>query len=371
MKLFGLEFLEESRGQTYMNPSTWAHAPTKPELFSDSEKWLPKKPIVINSYKNKSPEILILAGESISAGYLSYQLKKLGQSHILVNLDEFIFSGAVSYSQKSGVRLKLKNHTVEFKKIKKIFYLPPQFLMGLSAHPEVLNVEEKLLLSRWRAFLHDLKALAPHLKWIPGDVSELYESSQNKLSDLVLAEKLGIKTPETILTMEPKEAKAFLKRHKERVIFREFSSRRLHRKNKILTFRVDFVKSKQLAAVTTSPIVLQEYIEKKFEYRVVVVGKKAFACQINSQAGSAKAKKDWRHYEFEKVSFTKANLPSNIIQKLLAIAEARGLKVSSFDLIQSPKGDFYFLEMNRPGAWLFVEALTGHEITRSIAQLLT
>lgn len=370
MKLYGLEFLTEDKGSPKTHPMNWAQTPYYSEVFLNPNAFIQKKPIVINPGSSKS-KILILAGDSVSVGYLCNQLKKQKIGFISVNLDEFIFSGQMSYSTKEGVRFKQGKQVIKIDGVTKVVYMPPQFLMGLDAHPEILTNEEKILLSRWRSMLHDLEIFIPLDKWFPTKPRELYESSQQKLSDLVLAQELGIKTPDTIVTMNPVEAKKFVAAHDGQVIFRDYSVRRVHTKKRVETFRIDFVKpkSKTWKLIAASPTVLQQYVSKKYEYRVVVVGNECFVCEIDSQKGE-KSKKDWRAYEFEKVSFKTGSLPVNLQKKLVAFAKLRGFKLCTFDLIMDVKGDFYFLEMNRPGSWLFVEAFTGLPISAAIIKLI-
>lgn len=372
MKLFGMDFLEVYKGEDSTHPSRWAHPPVMPEIFSRPEQYLQKKPLIVNQSKNKSKKLLILTGDSITAGYLFSKLKKLGFSFVSVNLDEFIFSGEVGYSKEKGYWLKYKNQQIKLEGFHKVLYFPPQFLLGLDAHPEILSMEEKILLSRWKNWLHDLEEFYPKEAWYPAPPSEMYESSQQKLSDLIVASRLGIKTPDTIVTMCGKEARKFISKYKGNVVFREYATRRVHKRGRLHTFKIDFVnsKTKTFSSIANSPTVLQQYIEKNCEYRVVVVGSRLFVCEIDSQSGE-KSKKDWRAYEFEKVSFKSGSLPNNLAIKLVEFARVRGFKFCSFDIIKDKKGDYYFLEMNRPGAWLFVEAITGLNISDQVIRILT
>jgi hypothetical protein len=44
-------------------------------------------------------------------------------------------------------------------------------------------------------------------------------------------------------------------------------------------------------------MVFQGYVEKRYEYRVTVVGREAFACRIDSQAAGGETAVDWRNYD--------------------------------------------------------------------------
>lgn len=360
MKLYGLEFLEEYKPSSHKG---WVRKPAIPQIIEFPEKYLQKKPLLISSKKQKA-KILILGGDSVTQGWTALQLQKKGVPFISVNLDEFLFEGHFEISTSGDLSLRYGKQVVSLKNISSVLYFAPQFLMGLDAHPEILSSEEKILLSRWKVALHTVHQALKKAKWWPAAPCELYESSQDKFADLILAREMGLKVPDTIMTMDPALAKKFYKKHKGKVIFREFSVRRVHKNGKLNTFKIEFIKpsAKTWSSILASPTVFQQYVEKDCEYRVVVISKKVFVCEIESQKGD-KSRMDWRYYETDKVDFKPGKLPSNIESKLIKFTQERGLSMASFDLIKDKKGDFYFLEMNRPGSWLFIEAFTGLPIT--------
>lgn len=361
MKLYGLEFLEEYKPVSHKG---WVKEPVIPQVIETPEMFLQKKPLLVAGQKGQVPKVLVLGGDSVTQGWVVLQLQKKRVPFVSINLDEFLFEGDFEISTDGVVSLKHGKQTVSLKNIKSVLYFTPQFLTGLDAHPEILSSDEKILLSRWKVAIHTLHQFLNKAKWWPGRPQDLYESSQDKFSDLLLAKELGLKVPDTIMTMDPRVAKNFYKKHKGRVIFREFSVRRVHQNNRLNTFKVEFVKptSKTWRSILASPTVFQQYVEKQCEYRAVVISKKVFACQINSQRG-VKSKMDWRYYETDKVDFQPGQLPANVEKKLVRFTQDQGLQMASFDLIKTKKGDFYFLEMNRPGSWLFIEAFTGLPIT--------
>jgi hypothetical protein len=63
-------------------------------------------------------------------------------------------------------------------------------------------------------------------------------------------------------------------------------------------------------------------------------------------------------------------LPSNIREQLLSFHTYFGSAASSFDLIRSRDREYVFLETNPYGQWLWIEDLTGLQITAAIADFL-
>jgi glutathione synthase/RimK-type ligase-like ATP-grasp enzyme len=126
----------------------------------------------------------------------------------------------------------------------------------------------------------------------------------------------------------------------------------------------------ELDSLRECPLTIQDYIEKDYELRITVVGDRDFACKINSQAAGGNTTIDWRRYNIPKTPHSLYTLPLHIRDQLLSFHEYFGLAASSFDLIRSRDGDYVFLESNPYGQWLWIEDLTGLQITVAIAEYL-
>lgn len=117
---------------------------------------------------------------------------------------------------------------------------------------------------------------------------------------------------------------------------------------------------------------LQEYVDKAFELRVTVVGDRAFACRIDSQAQQDDTGKiDWRQGYGHGIRWSVFDLPEDIARKCLAYLRRMGLSFGCFDFIVTPSGEYVFLECNPNGQWLWVELETGLPISRAIAESLS
>ncbi len=122
-------------------------------------------------------------------------------------------------------------------------------------------------------------------------------------------------------------------------------------------------------AIRNCPLFAQEYVNKRFEYRVMVIGSKVLACQIDSQA-SELTKIDWRHYDFEKVAHVKYTLPVEVCDKLQAFMKAINLTYGAIDMIETPGGDFVFLEINPSGQWEWISYYADLPIPQAVAEML-
>jgi glutathione synthase/RimK-type ligase-like ATP-grasp enzyme len=125
-----------------------------------------------------------------------------------------------------------------------------------------------------------------------------------------------------------------------------------------------------LDSLPECPLTIQNYIEKAYELRVTVVGDRDFACKIDSQVAGGNTSVDWRRYNLPKTPHSQYTLPSNVREQLISFHAYFGLAASSFDLVRSRDGDYVFLESNPYGQWLWIEDLTGLQITEAITDLL-
>jgi glutathione synthase/RimK-type ligase-like ATP-grasp enzyme len=116
-------------------------------------------------------------------------------------------------------------------------------------------------------------------------------------------------------------------------------------------------------------VIFQQYVPKRVELRVTVVGRRVFAAEIDSQA-SRSTRHDWRHYDDPNVQYRIHTLPPEMARACVRLVEALGLSFGAIDLIQTPEGKYVFLEINPNGQWGWIEDLTGLPISDAIADWL-
>lgn len=194
---------------------------------------------------------------------------------------------------------------------------------------------------------------------------------------LVMAKRLGFLTPSTITTNSPIETERFVMEAKNDIACKSLWTPGItvERDGKevgitLYTRRLkpfDVVRS--ISNVKNCPMIFQEYVEKSFELRITVVGKKVFPCAIYSQK-STRAKEDWRRYDLANTPHEQHELPADIKEKCIQFVERLGLHFGCIDMIVTPAGDYIFLEINPNGQWLWVEHITKMPISKAIAELL-
>jgi len=220
-----------------------------------------------------------------------------------------------------------------------------------------------LLRKRWSQFLRDLKLLLPeNAIWIPSHPLNGSQEWQNKIGELNLASRLGLNIPNTILTNDVYSLRKFTQSNSMNLFLREFSSPPFN----FPVIPIDVSKLK-LINFNHSPSCFQEVLLKKFEYRVIILFDNIYPCKIYSQ-DSELTKRDWRIHDDANVKWELSDLPVEICDKLIKLAKKLELNWCSIDLIQDSDDNYYFLEINRPGAHYWLDLFIGLDITREISK---
>lgn len=135
------------------------------------------------------------------------------------------------------------------------------------------------------------------------------------------------------------------------------------------TTRLDAASLAIVEAGTASfPGIFQEYVAKRREWRVTVVGSRIFAVEILARGEGAD---DWRRGDVDEVTFARADLPGRWMDACAEITRQLGLRYSAIDLIESDDGAMWFLEANPNGQFAWLDHLFEGGISRAIADELT
>lgn len=212
-----------------------------------------------------------------------------------------------------------------------------------------------------------------HALWI--SKHSALETARRKFPQLRVASNCGMSVPKTVITNSPETVRAFFSEHKGRIIYKTLHAPVIKPTAGPELWGVpttvitpEFLKNIDLIKHTGG--IFQEYIEKAYEVRVTIIGNEVFAAKIDSQAEPS-ARIDWRdavYYNLVKVS--SYELPADIARKCKAVVEAYDLNFGAIDLVCQPDGSYVFLELNCNGQWLWIEDLTGQQLTAAMIRLL-
>lgn len=239
----------------------------------------------------------------------------------------------------------------------------------------IKNVDSKyqaFVESQWVSFLSNLWALLDEKEWLNHPFA--VEKAKQKIFQLKTAMRLGFKTPKTVFTNTVRSVRELSKIIRvSGIVYKPIGHGVLEEDDETVVF-TSLIKEQDLAEaideeIKVAPGIFQEYIPKKYEVRVTVVGNKTFAVKINSQE-SNKTKIDWRRYDFANVTHCVEVLPNTIHCRCVQLVKELGLRYGAIDLIVTPDDEWIFLENNCNGQWLWLEKLLGLSISDALADLL-
>lgn len=201
----------------------------------------------------------------------------------------------------------------------------------------------------------------------------VYRRLDSKEEQLRMAVNCGLTVPDTCITNSPQRLQQFLEKTNGPVIAKMQSSFAIYREGEehvVFTNEITAEHLQQLNQLQYCPMMFQKKLPKALELRVTIVGRELFSFAIDSQQLPGAAT-DWRKEGAALVNdWAPYPLPDNIARALMALMDAYGLNYGAIDLILTPEGKYYFLEVNAAGEFFWLDRLCNNAISRHLAAIL-
>ncbi|SHG47858.1 ATP-GRASP peptide maturase, grasp-with-spasm system [Chryseobacterium oranimense] len=236
----------------------------------------------------------------------------------------------------------------------------------LNIEPKIFNdfhnnkTLENHLLSELGTIYRFLESFLDNSVWI-----NKYSESLNKLKTLKLAEKHGLKIPDTYITNKIEiinqlatDKNLITKPISDAVTLFDDDSHYM-----MYTSEVSEIKKEGYIF----PTKLQSKIDKKFELRIFYIDDVFYSMAIFSQ-NDHKTKVDFRNYNFKKSNRNVPyKLPVKIESSLKELVKELNLKTCSIDMIVSKDEEYYFLEINPVGQFGMVSQPCNYHLEEQMA----
>lgn len=186
---------------------------------------------------------------------------------------------------------------------------------------------------------------------------------------LVTAHECGLTVPDTAITNEVDSIREFAATG--RTITKLLGSNTLSEEGtrKLSWTRVlgdDDLADLRGVEVTTH--LVQRWVAKAYEVRVIVIGEHLTAAAIH--AGNATSYIDWRA-DYGSLTYEQVAPPADVESGIRKLMSAFGLVYGALDFVVTPDGHWVFLEVNPGGQYGWIESCTGVPLTGVLADLLT
>jgi glutathione synthase/RimK-type ligase-like ATP-grasp enzyme len=195
-----------------------------------------------------------------------------------------------------------------------------------------------------------------------------------KLVQLSACRRIGLPFPETVVTTDAAQVD-LLRKKWGRIVFKSFlihqwQDRQTGQQHSVGVTLLDTHSELPADSIAICPGIYQRYIEKAFDVRVTVMGSHLFAMSLRHRQEGGFV--DWRiHTNHPELAAEAIVLPSAVESKLRAFMQAMGLVFGCIDLAVDRDGNYFFLEVNQAGQFLFVEDLVpAYPILQAMTGLL-
>lgn len=194
-----------------------------------------------------------------------------------------------------------------------------------------------------------------------------------KLTQLRTAAEMGFQVPQFIITNDDKLASNFIDLFANGVIVKVLTTPVIVSDQKAAILYTHLVTTEDrghISSVRFGPTFLQQFVTKAMDVRVTVFGDQAYAVGIQSTK-TEDGRIDFRRAEICDLPHLILTLPERLNRLCIDLVSKLGLKFGAIDLILTPEGEYFFLEINPNGQWYWLEWITGIPLTKNLCDLLS
>ncbi|WP_157962990.1 MvdC/MvdD family ATP grasp protein [Chitinophaga deserti] len=306
------------------------------------------------------------AQDTFTIDRVQQKLETLGYEGFRFNSDEFGTKYRLRYRLHSTgpqYQLQCGNRVIDSREIEGVWY---RKLWDLQVPPSLDPAFVPAFLKEYRTSLHIfLDSL--DVPWI-NRMDLDHAVGANKLLQLTSAQAVGLSVPQTLFSNHAEDAIRFFDDHGGDVVVKLHGalSKTMDGKGDFFpTTRLRKEDVPMLESLSACPMILQEYIPKERELRVVYADGDFFTGSLRAPDLT-----DWRTGNTTLIQWEPYELPPAVCQRVHDMMLSLGLQFGAIDMILKPDGEHVFLEINPQGEWGMLEKYLGFPIAATIAEKL-
>lgn len=315
------------------------------------------------------PVLVITNAHDVTADYLLAAFREQGRPYLRLNTEQIPRAVQVELRVAADVEGRIFSETGELRlaDVQSIWWRRPV--------PPELSGEVP---SRFRGYLANETAAAAGgiLRTYSGlwvNHPDFNSRAEFKPFQLATAKEIGWKVPRSLISGRPVEVQRFIAECLEAPIIKAVDHGFVEASDgETFSAYARQITAEDLSApdaVIQCPVFLQERVPRFREHRVTVVGDDVFSTVIAPRDKTARAI-DWRALDDDALDYSPADMPDDIGDRCRRTVRALGLHFGALDVIETPDGEFVFLEINPNGQWAWLEMKTGQPIRKSFVNLL-
>jgi len=309
--------------------------------------------------------LLIADPEDVEADFVAVALAE--RSCLVVRIDTADFPQRLGLAATPGQRhpgwLRVDDRLVDLGAIRAVYRRSPG-VFGLDG--EMSGPERRFAMMEAIQGIGGALAGLPCL-WVnhPARVAD----ASYKPIQLCAARQAGLNVPSTLVTNEGPAARRFIASVGGTAIYKPMSPGVLAEEGVVKVVNTNLVTVDLIddESVAKTAHTFQQFIEKRYDARVTVIGDQCFAVAIH--AGSESARIDWRA-DYDALSYEEVALPPDVRDGIRVYLSEVGLKFAVFDFSVDGNDEWWFLEANPNGLWAWLEERVEIPIASAIAEFL-
>ncbi len=300
--------------------------------------------------ESTKPQILILSRlDDREADVVGLQLAAHGIPYLRINADSLLTETKFTfYRDFQNVKASIHSSGWSLHTLGVIWFR--HFDVSAISFPQTDPITEYFVRAEWMTAIRSLMSIST-VDWInhPDIIHKL-----DRMSQLQLADAVGLTTPKTLVSNEPEDIRSFITLCSGKAVVKVLGDHFLETTPGTLQgiFPRLIVESDAdiLKETLSVPSLYQEYIPHITEVRVTIIDQEVIAAEVEK----ANPEDIWHHPD--KVFVQSHQLPLRVKERLQQYMKISGLRFGAFDLLLTSSNDYIFLEVNPIGDWLWLEA---------------
>lgn len=297
----------------------------------------------------------------------------IGSAFIRLNSENFIVGIQLELNSdfiRQQIRV-FKDFVVDLSDIKSFWYRRDDFVLGINSDKIIIEKDSiKLNLEKEWHKLKDFIHCHYESKNSIGSFNK--EKSQNKLTCLLLAQKIGLQIPPTLVTTDKSDLLTFINQQGECITKSIDSMFQIQRSDFFQVIGTQLITNDLIDKLGDSffPTLVQKRIEKAFELRIFYLKGVFYAMAIFSQLDE-RTSLDYRDYNRAKPNRNVPYiLPNDIEVKLKLLMDKLDINTGSIDIMVTPENQYVFLEVNPTGQFGWLSQNCNYYLEEKIAHCL-
>lgn len=271
----------------------------------------------------------------------------------------------ITFSDSSGTELIIQGRCVRPSEVSSIWYRRPEHLRTPLSKD---SPEAQFSLNEWTEALESFFAQVPAYRWINHPSHNA--AASNKLEQLVTARRLGLETPNSIVTHDLQSLRQFFEHQPGKIIAKPLSSGYVERSDEedgglIYTNLVALQDIDNASEIASCPTLFQSYVDKRFDVRITILDGAIHAVAMTAIDSKGNQRCDIRRDNMRGVRYEVMDPPEDVSAKLFRMMDYYELRFGAIDMVVDSHGCWHFLEINPNGQWAWLDQHAGTRIASS------